>query len=65
MKEHYQDVVDEVFGFMYRHRTLRTLFDPCSSEWEEYIFQDTLPHFQGRQRDVWRILPIHFYTSHL
>lgn len=35
MKEHYQDIVDEVFGSMYRHRTFRTLFDPNSSEWDE------------------------------
>jgi len=35
MKEHYQDIVDEVFGSMYKHRTLRTLFDPNSSEWNE------------------------------
>ncbi|MBS1762294.1 MAG: hypothetical protein JSR00_05430 [Bacteroidetes bacterium] len=35
MKEHYQDIVDEVFGSMYKHRTLRTLFDPNSSEWDE------------------------------
>lgn len=35
MKKHYQDIVDEVFGSMYRHRTLRTLFDPNSSEWDE------------------------------
>ena len=35
MTKHYQDIVDEVFGSMYRHRTLRTLFDPNSSEWDE------------------------------
>lgn len=35
MKEHYQDIVDEVFGSMYQHRTLRTVFDPNSSEWDE------------------------------
>ncbi len=35
MKKHYQDIVDEVFGSMYRHRTLRTLFDPDSSEWSD------------------------------
>ena len=33
MKEHYQDIVDEIFGSVYRHRTLRTVFDPNSSEW--------------------------------
>lgn len=35
MKEHYQDIVDSVFGSMYKHRTLRTLFDPKSSEWDD------------------------------
>jgi hypothetical protein len=35
MKKHYQEIVDEIFGFMYKHRTLRTLFDPYSSEWNE------------------------------
>lgn len=35
MTKHYQDIVDEVFGSLYRHRTLRTLFDPSSSEWND------------------------------
>ena len=35
MEKHYQEVVDEIFGSLYRHRTLRTLFDPSSTEWEE------------------------------
>ena len=35
MTKHYQDIVDEVFGSMYKHRTLRTLFDPGSTEWGE------------------------------
>lgn len=35
MAKHYQEIVDNVFGSMYRHRTLRTLFDPSSTEWEE------------------------------
>jgi hypothetical protein len=35
MTKHYQEIVDEVFGSMYRHRTLRTLFDPNSSEWND------------------------------
>lgn len=42
MKEHYQDIVDEVFGSMYRHRTLRTLIDPNSSEWDETTFEKKL-----------------------
>ncbi len=32
MKKHYQEIVDEIFGSYYQHRTLRTLFDPYSSE---------------------------------
>lgn len=35
MAKHYQDIVDEVFGSMYKHRTLRTIFDPNSSEWDD------------------------------
>lgn len=35
MEKHYQEVVDEIFGSLYRHRTLRTLFDPSSSEWND------------------------------
>ena len=36
MNKHYQEIVDEVFGTsFYQHRTLRTCFDPLSSEWSE------------------------------
>lgn len=35
MAKHYQDIVDEVFGHNFRHRTLRTLFDPMGSEWRD------------------------------
>ena len=35
MKKHYQEIVDEVFGSFYINRTLRTLFDPSSSEWND------------------------------
>ncbi len=35
MSKHYQDIVDEVFCENYPHRTLRTVFDPFSSEWTE------------------------------
>lgn len=35
MKKHYQEIVDEVFGELYQHRTLRTIFDPYSSEWSD------------------------------
>ena len=35
MTKHYQEIVDEVFGSLYKHRTLRTLFDPNSAEWDE------------------------------
>ena len=33
--KHYQEIVDEIFGNLYNYRTLRTLFDPNSSEWNE------------------------------
>jgi hypothetical protein len=35
MKKHYQEIVDDVIGPYSQHRTLRTLFDPNSSEWVE------------------------------
>jgi hypothetical protein len=35
MDKHYQEIVDEIFGSLYKHRTLRTLFDPSSSEWND------------------------------
>jgi hypothetical protein len=31
----YQLIVDDIFGSAYKHRTLRTIFDPNSSEWNE------------------------------
>ncbi len=31
----YQFIMDDLFGKMYKHRTLRTLFDPGSSEYDE------------------------------
>lgn len=36
-KMHYQDKVDQIFakGNLWKHRTLRTLFDPYSSEYDE------------------------------
>ena len=42
MKKHYQEVVDEVFGSLYKHRTLRTLFDPNSSEWNKTTIEKKL-----------------------
>lgn len=35
MEKHYQEIVDEVIGQHSPHRTLRTLFDPGSTEWNE------------------------------
>ena len=42
MKEHYQDIFDSVFGSTSPHRTLRTLFDPGSSEWEDTTMERKL-----------------------
>ena len=34
--KHYTELVDEAVGFeLYKHRTLRTCFDPASHEWTE------------------------------
>ena len=35
MSKNYQEIVDEIFGDFYKHRTLRTVFDPYSSEWND------------------------------
>ena len=40
--KHYQEIVDEIFGNLYKHRTLRTLFDPNSSEWNETTIEKKL-----------------------
>lgn len=35
MGNDYQLVIDDLFGSNYKHRTLRTVFDPNSTEWLE------------------------------
>ena len=35
MTKEYQTIIDELFGAYYKHRTLRTVFDPYSSEWND------------------------------
>ena len=35
MSKDYQQIADKVFGSFYRHRTLRTVFDPFSTEWND------------------------------
>jgi len=40
MTNHYQEIVDEIFGSKYKHRTLRTLFDPYSTEWKETTIEE-------------------------
>ncbi len=42
MNKHYQEIVDEIFGPIYKHRTLRTLFDPYSSEWDNTTIEQKL-----------------------
>jgi tyrosine-protein phosphatase YwqE len=42
MQKHYQEVVDEIFGSTYRHRTLRTIFDSKSYEWHETTVEEKL-----------------------
>ena len=42
MKKHYQEIVDEVFGSFYKNRTLRTLFDPYSSEWNDSTLNEKI-----------------------
>ncbi|WP_188442848.1 hypothetical protein [Planktosalinus lacus] len=40
--KHYQEIVDEIFGSYYKHRTLRTLFDPNSNEWNHTTIEEKL-----------------------
>jgi hypothetical protein len=35
MEKDYQLVIDKMFGYNYKHRTLRTVFDPYSTEWSD------------------------------
>ena len=42
MNAHYQEIVDEIFGSQYKHRTLRTIFDPNSSEWNDTTIEKKL-----------------------
>ena len=42
MGKHYQEIVDEIFGSYYQHRTLRTLFDPYSHEWNDTTIEKKL-----------------------
>lgn len=35
LQKYYQDIMDEIYGNLSRHRTLRTVFDPGSSEWND------------------------------
>jgi len=41
---HYQEELDEIFqkGNLWNHRTLRTIFDPFSSEWNETSIEEKL-----------------------
>jgi hypothetical protein len=34
-KQHYHYRMDKIMGFMYKHRTLRTIFDYASTEWTQ------------------------------
>lgn len=41
--KNYSERVDKIFGIdLYKHRTLRTIFDPYSSEWEETTIEKKL-----------------------
>lgn len=41
---HYQDKLDNIFakGSLWKHRTLRTIFDPFSSEYDETTINEKL-----------------------
>ncbi len=40
--KHYTEVVDQLFGTGFAHRSLRTLFDPGSSEWHATSMEQKL-----------------------
>lgn len=40
--KHYQETVDEIFGENFKHRTLRTLFDCSSEEWQNTSIDEKL-----------------------
>ena len=42
MARHYQEIVDEIFGSFYKHRTLRTLFNPGSFEWDQTTLDEKI-----------------------
>ena len=42
MNKHYQEIVKKIFGSYYKHRTLKTLFEPNSSEWIETTLNQKL-----------------------
>lgn len=71
MDKHYQEVVDEIFGSLYRHRTLRTLFDPSSSEWNDTTIEkkiEILKKILGSKKISLDILILgykHFYAKEL
>ncbi|MCG9971160.1 hypothetical protein [Christiangramia crocea] len=40
--KHYQETIDKIFGKNFKHRTLRTLFDCNSEEWNETTISEKL-----------------------
>lgn len=40
--KHYQETIDQIFGRNFKHRTLRTLFDCNSEEWNETSISEKL-----------------------
>jgi hypothetical protein len=40
--KHYQEAIDKIFGKNFKHRTLRTLFDCNSEEWNETSISEKL-----------------------
>jgi len=42
MDKNYQEIIDELFGSYYKHRTLRTVFDPYSSEWNDTTIDEKI-----------------------
>jgi hypothetical protein len=68
--KHYQEHLDKLFYHLYKHRTLRTLFDNQSSEWDNTIMEKKEEIFDklmssGRPLKSWLVGYIFFYTHEL
>lgn len=70
MEQHYQDKIDSIFGNYWKHRTLRTCFDPASSEWQDTSIEKKIEILRklvesGEPLEYWIDGYTHFYEEEL